>query len=272
MRLGAEKIATGHYARVRQNPATAPRAAQGPGPGQGPELLPAPPEPGAAVATLFPGGRAAQDRGAPHRRRDRPAEREEEGLHRHLLHRRAAVPRVPEPLHQPPARPDQGRPRPHARPARGPELLHPGPAPGAGHRRREGERAQPPAGGGDHAPWFVARKDLDRNTLWVVQGHDHPWLLSHALVADDASWVAGEPPAPGATAPRPATARPMPPAGWPRWTRGAFSLQFDQRNGPSRPASRRAVRRRGLPGRRRRSSRRLTGMGRATSVAPQTKV
>ncbi|RYY84203.1 MAG: tRNA 2-thiouridine(34) synthase MnmA, partial [Comamonadaceae bacterium] len=29
-------------------------------------------------------------------------------------------------------------------------------------------------GGGDHAPWFVARKDMASNTLWVVQGHDHP--------------------------------------------------------------------------------------------------
>jgi tRNA-specific 2-thiouridylase len=53
-------------------------------------------------------------------------------------------------------------------------------------------------GGGDHAPWFVARKDVAANTLWVVQGHDHPWLQSLALDADDASWVAGSAPAPGA--------------------------------------------------------------------------
>lgn len=53
-------------------------------------------------------------------------------------------------------------------------------------------------GGGEHAPWFVARKDVAANTLWVVQGHDHPWLLSQALTADSASWVAGAPPAPGA--------------------------------------------------------------------------
>ena len=46
-------------------------------------------------------------------------------------------------------------------------------------------------GGGEHAPWFVARKDMASNTLWVVQGHDHPWLLSSALSAQDASWVAG---------------------------------------------------------------------------------
>jgi tRNA-uridine 2-sulfurtransferase len=38
-------------------------------------------------------------------------------------------------------------------------------------------------GGGEHAPWFVARKDMQGNTLWVVQGHDHPWLQSMALDA-----------------------------------------------------------------------------------------
>ena len=49
-------------------------------------------------------------------------------------------------------------------------------------------------GGGDHAPWFVARKDLNSNTLWVVQGHDHVWLQSTQLQAVQASWVAGQPP------------------------------------------------------------------------------
>ncbi len=48
----------------------------------------------------------------------------------------------------------------------------------------------------DHAPWFVAAKDIERNTLVVVQGHDHPWLLSTELVAEDLSWIAGEAPAP----------------------------------------------------------------------------
>jgi tRNA-uridine 2-sulfurtransferase len=55
-------------------------------------------------------------------------------------------------------------------------------------------------GGGDHAPWFVARKDIEKNTLWVVQGHDHPWLQYRQLHAADASWVSGAPPAPGALA------------------------------------------------------------------------
>ena len=52
-------------------------------------------------------------------------------------------------------------------------------------------------GEGEHAPWFVARKELETNTLWVVQGHDHPWLLAIELIAADASWIAGVPPAEG---------------------------------------------------------------------------
>ena len=50
-------------------------------------------------------------------------------------------------------------------------------------------------GGGDHSPWFVARKDMESNTLWVVQGHDHPWLLSSRLQFDDASWTSSASPA-----------------------------------------------------------------------------
>jgi tRNA-specific 2-thiouridylase len=55
-------------------------------------------------------------------------------------------------------------------------------------------------GGSEHAPWFVARKDMAANTLHVVQGHDHPWLQASRLVADQASWIAGHLPAPGALA------------------------------------------------------------------------
>jgi len=49
-------------------------------------------------------------------------------------------------------------------------------------------------GGSEHEPWFVARKDVEKNTLWVVQGHDHPWLLAPSLRAEDVSWVAGQAP------------------------------------------------------------------------------
>jgi tRNA-specific 2-thiouridylase len=50
---------------------------------------------------------------------------------------------------------------------------------------------------GSSDAWYVARKDVENNTLYVVQGHDHEWLLSPSLAADQASWIAGEPPQPG---------------------------------------------------------------------------
>ena len=52
-------------------------------------------------------------------------------------------------------------------------------------------------GGGEHQPWFVARKDMASNTLYAVQGHDHPWLQSRSLSMNDLSWCAGTPPAAG---------------------------------------------------------------------------
>ncbi|NBX99886.1 MAG: tRNA 2-thiouridine(34) synthase MnmA, partial [Burkholderiaceae bacterium] len=47
-------------------------------------------------------------------------------------------------------------------------------------------------GSGD--AWYVARKDMASNTLFIAQGHDHPWLFSRDLVAMEASWVAGTAP------------------------------------------------------------------------------
>ncbi len=43
-------------------------------------------------------------------------------------------------------------------------------------------------------PWFVGRKDMENNTLYVVQGHGHPWLQSGSLIADHAHWIAGDAP------------------------------------------------------------------------------
>ncbi len=79
---------------------------------------------------------------------------------------------------------------------------------------------------GLHAPWYVAHKDLAHNTLHVVQGHAHPWLQSSWLEAEDCSWVAGSAPAPGALAAKtryrqadaPCTLSDMP---------GGFRLDFD---------------------------------------------
>ena len=48
---------------------------------------------------------------------------------------------------------------------------------------------------GAGSPWYVAGKDLAANKLIVVQGHDHELLLRRGLSAGDASWISGEPPA-----------------------------------------------------------------------------
>ena len=43
-------------------------------------------------------------------------------------------------------------------------------------------------------PWYVAGKDLASNTLTVVQGHDHELLFKKSLAATQASWVSGRAP------------------------------------------------------------------------------
>ncbi len=42
-------------------------------------------------------------------------------------------------------------------------------------------------GSGD--PWFVAKKEMSTNTLYIVQGHEHPWLLNPTLQASQLSWT-----------------------------------------------------------------------------------
>jgi tRNA-uridine 2-sulfurtransferase len=49
--------------------------------------------------------------------------------------------------------------------------------------------------GGAGEAWYVADKRIDTNELLVVQGHDHPLLMKKALSASDTAWVAGSPPA-----------------------------------------------------------------------------
>jgi len=43
-------------------------------------------------------------------------------------------------------------------------------------------------------PWYVAEKDLARNVLIAVQGSDHPLLYSRGLNAREMDWVAGSAP------------------------------------------------------------------------------
>ena len=45
----------------------------------------------------------------------------------------------------------------------------------------------------DEAPWFVLHKDLDNNRLIVGQGHDHPMLQSTELTAYKLDWVVDAP-------------------------------------------------------------------------------
>jgi len=51
--------------------------------------------------------------------------------------------------------------------------------------------------GGPGEAWYVAGKDLQSNRLLVVQGHDHPVLHRRALSATQLSWIGGAAPAPG---------------------------------------------------------------------------
>ncbi|MGG6310933.1 tRNA 2-thiouridine(34) synthase MnmA [Paenibacillus macerans] len=46
-------------------------------------------------------------------------------------------------------------------------------------------------GSGTGEPWFVAEKDLERNILYVVQGDKHPSLYSTSLIASGVNWIAG---------------------------------------------------------------------------------
>ncbi|MBQ0933397.1 MnmA/TRMU family protein [Ideonella alba] len=220
MRLGAEKIATGHYARVRECPHVASllppegaRASLG-RPGEGPtasgtsfQLLkgldPLKDQSyflhrlnqAQLARTLFPVGelpktevrRIAEEIGLPNAKKkdstgicfigERPFR---EFLNRYLSH-------APGPIVD-----DRGRKLgEHV----GLSFYTLGQRQGLGIGGVKDKKA--PRGGGEHLPWFVARKDLDRNALVVVQGHEHPWLQYRSLVADDLSWVAGQAPRAG---------------------------------------------------------------------------
>jgi len=44
---------------------------------------------------------------------------------------------------------------------------------------------------GPGEPWYVAAKDVQSNRLIAVQGHDHPALLADRLTARDLNWISG---------------------------------------------------------------------------------
>jgi len=49
---------------------------------------------------------------------------------------------------------------------------------------------------GSELPWFVARKDRARNALVVVQGHDHPELYATRVRVESMHWISGAMPDP----------------------------------------------------------------------------
>jgi tRNA-specific 2-thiouridylase len=42
--------------------------------------------------------------------------------------------------------------------------------------------------------WFVASKDVEKNLLYVVQGHDHPALHKRIVITETPTWVSARPP------------------------------------------------------------------------------
>lgn len=64
-----------------------------------------------------------------------------------------------------------------------------------GQRKGLGIGGQKETGqGGAHEAWFVAGKDMAQNVLYVVQGHEHPALRHDTLTACQITWIAGEAP------------------------------------------------------------------------------
>src|ERR1700683_4352387 len=83
-------------------------------------------------------------------------------------------------------------------------------------------------------PWYVAAKDAARNTLIVVQGHDHPLLAADALESGAWPWLARRPPT---RCPQPVRPRAPPGTGSP--PPGASRLPARSRCATARAISRR---------------------------------
>ena len=45
---------------------------------------------------------------------------------------------------------------------------------------------------GEHDAWYVARKDMATNVLYVVSGHDHPALLVNEVTITNTNWISDE--------------------------------------------------------------------------------
>ncbi len=52
----------------------------------------------------------------------------------------------------------------------------------------------------EEKPWYVVAKDLKQNRLIVAQGHDHPWLQSTQVIAQQLTWISDTAPVDNFTA------------------------------------------------------------------------
>lgn len=87
--------------------------------------------------------------------------------------------------------------------------------------------------GGQGEPWFVAEKRMADNVLIVVQGHEHPLLLRENLHAADLNWISGYPPHPQwVYAAKPATVSWMRLAASTKLNQTAAKSPFPQPSGP----------------------------------------
>ena len=196
MRLGADKIATGHYARVRQNPVTGlHELLKGLDPSKDQSYFLHRLNQAQLSKTLFPVGELLKTevrRIAAEMQLPNAKKKDSTGIcfigerpFRDFLNR--YISKEPGPIKNPKGH-TIGE---HV----GLSFYTLGQRQGLGIGGIKAKGAQ--RGGGEHEPWFVARKDMEHNTLWVVQGHDHPWLQSNQLDAQNASWCAGQAPADG---------------------------------------------------------------------------
>ena len=182
--MGAEKIATGHYARVEERHGRH-RLLKGLDPGKDQSYFLHRLTQAQLARTVFPVGhlrksevrRIALEAGLPNH-----AKRDSTGIcfigerpFREFLSR--YLPREPGPM----VTPDGVRVGEH----QGLMYYTIGQRQGLGIGGRRDDSGE---------PWYVAGKDLGSNTLTVVQGHDHALLLRRELAAADASWIGGTPP------------------------------------------------------------------------------
>jgi tRNA-specific 2-thiouridylase len=77
-------------------------------------------------------------------------------------------------------------------------------------------------------PWFVAKKDILTNTLYIVQGHEHPWLLNPLLNASQISWTSDLPPKLGCYSAKTRYRQVDAPCQLTALTEDLFTLNFDE--------------------------------------------